>query len=121
MPFDLNRTTHTFVTAPSDGVENVVVNGPADTRNEALIRSHLSKEAALFRKGDYSDPTMVHRVDMPGVKELAAGAARVAVDFAEVTGGAQITYSSADPALVLAIHAWFDQRVADHGMPGMGG
>lgn len=121
MPFDLTRTTHTFVTAPSGGVERVVVNDRADTRNKALIRSHLSKEAVLFAEGDYSDPTTIHGMDMPGVTELTAGADRVAVDFAEVDGGAQITYSSSDPALVSAIHAWFDRQVADHGMPGTGG
>jgi hypothetical protein len=121
MPFDLVRTTHTFVKAESGGVEKVVVKDPADTRNQTLIRSHLGKEAALFRTGNYSDPTMIHGMDMPGVKELAAGADRVTVDYAEVSGGAQIAFSSADPALVSAIHAWFDRQVADHGMPGMGG
>lgn len=118
MPFDLTRTTHTFDKSPNGGVEKVVVNDPADSANEELIRSHLSKEAALFRKGDYSDPTMIHGMDMPGVKELSAGAARVSVDFTEVDGGAQITYSSTDPTLVSAIHAWFDRQVADHGMGG---
>ena len=121
MPFDLNRTTHTFVKAPSGGVEKVVVNDPADSRNQTLIRSHLSTEAALFRNGDYSGPTKIHGMDMPGVKELSAGATRVKVVFADLRGGAQITYSSEDPSLVSAIHAWFDRQVADHGMPGMGG
>ncbi|WP_354576573.1 hypothetical protein [Frigoribacterium sp. UYMn621] len=121
MPFDLTRTTHRFDKSSNGGVEKVVVNDPADSANEELIRSHLSKEAALFRAGDYSDPTMIHGMDMPGVKELSAGAARVSVDFTEVDGGAQITYSSTDPTLVSAIHAWFDRQVADHGMPGMGG
>jgi hypothetical protein len=76
----------------------VVVNDPADTRNEAFIRSQLSKEAALFCEGDYSDPTMIHGTGMPGVRGLAAGAVRAAVDFVEVRGGAQITESSAAPA-----------------------
>jgi hypothetical protein len=58
---------------------------------------------------------------MPGVNELEAGAAQVKVDFAEIPNGAQITYSSTEPALVEAIHVWFDRQTDDHAMPGMGG
>jgi len=48
MPFNLNRTTHTFTKTDVGGVEKVVVNDPTDARNLALIRSHLANEAALF-------------------------------------------------------------------------
>lgn len=30
-------------------------------------------------------------------------------------------YSSTEPALVDALHAWFDRQNTDHAMPGMGG
>jgi hypothetical protein len=33
----------------------------------------------------------------------------------------QLAGSSTDPALVSALHAWFDGQVADHSMPVMGG
>jgi hypothetical protein len=121
MPFDLTRTTHTFTKTDTGGVENVVVNDPSDARNLPLIRSHLAKEAGLFRTGNYSDPAKIHGMDMPGLKELEAGAGRVNVTYADVPAGAQITYSSTEPGLVSAIHSWFDRQVADHGMPGMGG
>jgi hypothetical protein len=121
MPFDLNRTTHTFTKTPGGGVEKVLVKDPADARNQSLIRSHLSEEAMLFRRGDYADPAMIHGMGMPGLKELEAGATQVSVVFADVVGGAQITYSSTDSALASALHAWFDGQVADHSMPGMGG
>lgn len=122
MPFDLNRTKHIFTKTDSGGVEQVlVVDDPGDTTNLALIRSHLAQEAELFRSGNYSDPAKIHGMDMPGLKELEAGAKRVTVVYADLPAGAQITYSSAEPALVAAIHSWFDRQVADHGMPGMGG
>lgn len=121
MPFDLAATNHTFTKTDNGGVEKVVVNDPSDSRNLTLIRSHLTKEAALFRTGNYSDPARIHGMDMPGLKELEASAARVKVTYAELPDGAQITYSSDEPALVSAIHSWFDRQVADHGMPGMGG
>lgn len=121
MPFDLARTTHTFTKTDVGGVEKVVVSDSTDTRDVALIRSHLAEEATLFRSGNYSDPAKIHGMDMPGLKELEAGAARVTVTYADLPDGAQITYSSDEPALIAALHSWFDRQVADHGMPGMGG
>lgn len=121
MPFDLNRTTHTFTHTPHGGVEQVAVNEPSDTRDRDLIRFHLQTEAQNFRHGNYSDPAKIHGMDMPGVNELERGASRVKVVYAPTPGGAQITYSSTEPTLISAIHAWFDRQASDHGAPGMGG
>jgi hypothetical protein len=121
MPFDLNRTSHTFTKTADGGEQTVVVNDPADTSDLELIRSHLSAEAEQFRSGNYEDPAKIHGMNMPGVKQLADGAAQVTVVFAPLPNGAQITYSSTDPALISALHAWFDRQSTDHSMPGMGG
>jgi hypothetical protein len=121
MPFELDHVTHTFTKTTDGGVERVVVKDSGDTRNLALIRSHLRTEADEFGRGNYSDPAKIHGMDMPGVEELERGAARVEVVFAEIPGGAQITYSSGEPALVVALHAWFDRQGSDHSAPGMGG
>jgi hypothetical protein len=121
MPFDLNRTTHTFTQTADGGVETIVANDTTDTRDIALIRSHLQTEAENFRHGNYSDPAKIHGMDMPGVNDLQQGAARVNVVYAELPNGAQITYTAKEPGLVSAIHAWFDRQTSDHSMPGMGG
>ena len=121
MPFDLTRTAHTFTKTHAGGVEKVVVTDSTDTRDVGLIRGHLAREAELFRGGDYTDPAKIHGMNMPGLRELAAGATRVKVTYSDLAGGAQVTYSSTEPTLVSAIHAWFDRQVSDHGMPGMGG
>jgi hypothetical protein len=121
MPFDLSRTTHTFTQTPQGGVEKVVANEPSDTRDRDLIRSHLQTEAENFRQGDYSDPAKIHGMGMPGVNELEQGAARVKVVYAQTPGGAQVTYTSTEPTLIAALHAWFDRQANDHSTPGMGG
>lgn len=121
MPFDLNATRHTFTKSDQGGVEEVVVIDQGDARNTELIRSHLQSESVEFRKGNYSDPAKIHGMDMPGLQELEAGASRVDVRYAEVPGGARITYASSDPVLIAALHAWFDRQTLDHAMPGMGG
>jgi hypothetical protein len=121
MPFDLNRTTHTFTKTVDGGIQRVVVNDTSDTRDADLIRSHLLAEARSFRRGDYSDPAKIHGMRMPGVTELEHGAGRVKVRYSRIPGGARIAYSSTEPALVAALHAWFDRQSSDHSHPGMGG
>ena len=120
MPFDLNATTHTFTKNTAGGVEQVVTKDPGDQRNITLIRQHLQKEAGQFAKGDYGDPATIHGSAMPGLQELQAGAARVQIAYDQVPSGARITYSSSDPVMVAALHAWFDAQTTDHAMPGMG-
>ena len=51
MPFDLERTTHRFEKRASGGVQTVVADDPADREQVGLIRTHLAKEARLFRQG----------------------------------------------------------------------
>ena len=121
MPFDLSRTMHTFTKTANGGLQRVVVNDPTDTRDLTLVRSHLRTEAEQFRNGNYTDPAKIHGMDMPGVSDLEAGAARVKVDYAEIPNGAQITYSSTEPGLISSLHDWFDRQASDHSMPGMGG
>jgi hypothetical protein len=121
MPFDLSRTHHTFSKTDRGGVQTVVADDPADGRNVGLIRAHLSHEAAEFRKGNFSDPAKIHGMEMPGLQELEAGATRVDVRYRDVPDGGEITYTSDEPDLVQALHAWFDRQTSDHAMPGMGG
>jgi len=121
MPFDLNQTTHTFTKTASGGIQTVVAKDASDTRNRGLIRSHLQEEAAQFREGNYSDPATIHGMDMPGVEELQQAASRVEVVYSDVPNGGRLTYSSTEPGVVDALHAWFDRQASDHSAPGMGG
>lgn len=115
MPFDLDRTHHVFAKDSAGGLQTVTANEPGDTLNIRLIREHLRAEAARFARGDFGDPEAIHGREMPGVRELRAGLGRVAVAFAERPDGAGIRYTTADSALVAALHRWFDAQVSDHG------
>jgi len=114
MPFSLNATMHRFVPTPAGGVQTVFAHD-GDPRQIALVRAHLRKEANAFARGDFTDPATIHGGGMPGLQAMHAGAKRIRVRYAEVRNGASITYATADPALVAAIHAWFHAQVADHG------
>lgn len=121
MPFDLSRTEHSFTKTAAGGVQVVEVKDPADTENIELIHTHLQDEAVAFRKGNFSDPAKIHGMDMPGLRELEAGASRVQVVYEPTARGGRIVYSSDEPVLVTAIHQWFDRQTMDHSQPGMGG
>ena len=115
MPFDLDRTTHTFTKNGSGGVQSVTADDPGDAAHVALVRQHLDREAGLFARGDFTDPARIHGDAMPGPATLRAAAGRVTAAYADTAGGATITYTTSDAGLVAALHAWFDAQVDDHG------
>ena len=114
MPFDLDKTTHTFEKSPTGGVQTVVAIDPGDADQIALIQHHLREEAAMFQRGDYSDPAEIHGMDMPGLEELRDGYRDVAVEYVALADGARLVYATGDDTLVDALHAWFDRQTMDH-------
>jgi hypothetical protein len=115
MPFDLDATTHRFEPTASGLEQTVVADDPDDHEQVALVREHLAAEAARFRAGDYDDPAAIHGDHMPGLAELSAGADGVVVELSELDDGARLTFTSADPALVDALHRWGEAQTMDHG------
>ncbi|MFG1942654.1 hypothetical protein [Nonomuraea sp. NPDC048826] len=115
MPFDLDRTMHRFTKTGTGGLQTVTAKDPADARQVQLIREHLTEEVTRFGEGDFGDPASIHGGEMPGLRALEAGHDRIDIRYAEAPAGARITYTASDPALVEALHAWFDAQVTDHG------
>jgi hypothetical protein len=115
MPFSLGRTLHVFSKTERGGVQQVLVKDTADAGQIGLIRAHLREEAARFARGDYADPAGIHGDDMPGLAELRrAQPGQIEIVYSELPLGAQIVYSTLDPALIAAIHRWFDAQLGDH-------
>lgn len=114
MPFDLERTTHSFQDRAWGG-EQIVVSDDGDAQQVALIRAHLSDEAARFSQGDFGSPEAIHGHDMPGLAVLRDRHAAIDVAYSEVPNGASITYRSQDGAVVSAIQEWFEAQRTDHG------
>ena len=115
MPFDQNETTHVFHKTATGGVQRVVANDPDDNRQIQAIRGHLRKESSRFTVGDFTDPMAIHGMKMPGIAVLRRGAPRVHVEYSANPRGAQIVYRTTEPALVKALHDWFDAQLMDHG------
>lgn len=119
MPFDLDRTTHMFQPLNDGGLQTVTSKVATDQEQIALIRQHLQHEAERFRQGDFSDPASIHGSDMPGLASLRAGANKLEVRFDTLPVGAQIRYTTNDPAVLQALHSWFQAQVSDHGKHAM--
>ncbi|MBI5583576.1 MAG: hypothetical protein HY892_07110 [Deltaproteobacteria bacterium] len=115
MPFDISKTLHIFQMTATGGVQKVIAKDPGATDQIALIRQHLQHEAKQFQQGDYSDPAKLHGVDMPGLKELQAGASRIKVSYGALPSGAAITFETADLHLLTALHRWFGAQLSEHG------
>jgi hypothetical protein len=114
MPFDLARTTHFFDDTRSGGIETIAANNKHDTRQIALIRSHLAIESKRFSHGDFSDPAKIHGEDMPGLAALANAGDKLHVQYRSLPAGASLTYASTDADVIAAIHAWFAAQRSDH-------
>lgn len=116
MPFELSKTRHIFEMTESGGIQRVIVKDLSDKEQIALIQEHLQHLATGFRAGDFSDPASLHGTDMPGLKELAAGAVRIEIGYAALPNGGQITFTTDDLHLITAIHRWFGAQLSDHGV-----
>lgn len=116
MPFSLAATQHVFTKTAEGGAQRVVARKTGDAKQVRLVREHLRAIEAQFRQGDFSGPAHIHGAHMPGLAQLqAAPRGAVAISYRDVSGGAELAYRTADPALVAALHAWFDAQVSDHG------
>lgn len=115
MPFDLEETTHIFEVIDNGGRQQVIANDSADVEQIALIREHLTEEAARFAAGDFHDPMMIHGEQMAGLHDLMMNAHKMQIEYSDLSDGAQILYTTDDPELVQAIHLWFEAQLADHG------
>jgi hypothetical protein len=115
MPFDLDATTHRFVPTVDGGVQTVVADNPTDAGQVRLVQSHLQGEAEAFARGDFGDPERIHGAEMPGLAVLRNSAGSLAVEYRARDDGAELTFASADPVVVAALHDWFAAQTSDHG------
>ena len=115
MPFNLDQTIHVFSKKEDGGLQQVVVKNQSNVGQIKLIQQHLNEIANKFKQGDFSDPSKLHGDNMPGLAMIKkARPGEINIIYTELPDGAQIIYSSDKPALILAIHQWFEAQLSDH-------
>lgn len=116
MPFELAKIRHVFTKTPNGGTQRLVVKNSLDAKQVLLVREHLHEIEAQFERRDFNAPARIHGKAMPGLAELeAAPAGTISIRYADVKGGAMLTFTTVDAHLVHALHRWFDAQVDDHG------
>jgi hypothetical protein len=108
--FDWRTAELTLRKTNAGGAEVAVARDATDAAQVERVRALLREQVAQFRKGHYQDPAKEHGMVMPGSRELEVAYTDVQVDYADLPAGGQITYAASRPALVDALHAWFDRR-----------
>ena len=73
MPFSLKATTHVFTKTAEGGTQRVIAKSPADAQQVRLVREHLQDIQAEFLKGDFSGPSHIHGIEMPGLAAHCSG------------------------------------------------
>jgi hypothetical protein len=115
MPFDLEQTLHVFTNKKDGGRQKVVAKDAHNKVQIKLIREHLTKIAADFKRRDFSDPIKIHGENMPGLKALIkAKPESITIQYRQLADGAEITYSSEEADLIDAIQQWFKAQLSDH-------
>jgi hypothetical protein len=122
MPFSLAATRHVFTKTAQGGVQRVEARTATDVEQVRLIQGHLKEMQRQFLSGDFSGPAHLHGDEMPGLSELKAAAkGQLGIEFRADPAGAELVFRATDPALVQAIHRWFDAQLSDHGADAMAG
>lgn len=115
MPFDLDKTLHTFEKTSYGGVQIVSIRDAVHADQLIPIREHLEKIALDFKNGNFGDPISIHGGEMPGLSTLQTNTSKFSVRYVELENGAKLEYRSTDENIISALHLWFDAQLTDHG------
>jgi hypothetical protein len=113
MGVDQNTSTHVFENLP-DGGRIVLQRDSIDEAGTATIRAHMTDIAALFARGDFSIPGMVHAQEVPGTKMMAAKRASITYVADTLPRGGEVRIRTADADAIKAIHEFLAFQRMDH-------
>jgi len=116
MGFDQEATTHHFVLLSDGGRIEVTAKKVTDSSSVRQIRDHLRHIAAVFAKGDFNLPALVHdNKAVPGVDAIKANAAALTFTFEEIEGGGHVRITGGTPPAAAAVHQFLRFQIKDHG------
>ncbi len=114
MGFPQNKTQHHFHIYADGGAIVVQALDGRDVQTIAQVRFHLRHIAAMFARGDFQAPILVHGQTPPGTLTLHRLGAEVSYAFAELPRGGEVRITSANPQGVEATHAFLRFQISAH-------
>ena len=111
--YDPAATNQVVARINGGAVRRVVANETSDARQIGLIRDNLRKQAEQFSTGSLPAPLPGRGVPLPGFAALQAAApGQLHAEYLAVRAGAEVRYTSDDPALIMALRTWLDADAA---------
>lgn len=121
MGVDQVASEHVFEDLPDGGRILYRMADTADAQGTATIRAHLRQVTAQFAAGDFSAPSEVHAMTVPGTTVLAERRALVHYEMQDRPGGGEVRITTTDPEALAAVHQFLAFQRSDHRAPGSEG
>ncbi len=114
MGFDHEKTTHHFRLTTSGGAIEVSANDAGDTESRDAIRGHLPHIAAMFARGDFDAPMLIHGRVPPGVPAMRKRKSLIRWVYEETAAGGRILATTGDASARSALHEFLRFQIRDH-------
>jgi hypothetical protein len=115
MGFDQDATAHHFRLHTDGGSIDIAVKDPKDTANRDAIRAHLPHIAQMFGDGNFEAAMLIHNIDVPGTRQMAALKNRLRFVYVETPGGGRVDIFTTDAQALAAVHEFMRFQIRDHG------
>jgi aminoglycoside/choline kinase family phosphotransferase len=114
MGFEHKRTVHHFVLNPDGGIIRAEAVNPKDAESIENIRKHFVEIAALFSKGDFHKPELVHDRMPSGVPVMQRLKNEITFSIHEITKGSEVRIHTKNQEALKAIHDFLRFQIEDH-------
>lgn len=114
MGFDHEKTTHHFRLTTSGGAIEVSANDAGDIESRDAIRGHLPHIAAMFARGDFDAPMLIHGRVPPGVPAMRKRKSLIRWAYEETAAGGRILATTRDARARAALHEFLRFQIRDH-------
>jgi hypothetical protein len=116
--FDAAAVIQEATSNASGGTRRIVASDSSDAKQIGLIRSSLKALADAFDGAVFGVAVSEQKIAPQALTALqSATPGKLQVQYLEIRGGAELRYSSADPALVGPLQTWVRAQLPDPKTP----
>ncbi|MEO8140029.1 MAG: hypothetical protein ABI742_10300 [Gemmatimonadota bacterium] len=114
MGVDQYTSMHVFENLADGGRILLVRQDTTDAAGTATIRAHLRSIADSFSHGNFSNPSAVHDMVVPGTETMARLRDRITYREQDRPGGGEVRITTTDPEALAAIRDFLAFQRMDH-------
>lgn len=114
MGFSQDKTTHHFTLSYDGGTIEVLTNDLTDTATRDEIRTHFHHISHMFAEGDFTDPMLVHAVNVPGTAVMTQQKDALHWNVVETPRGAKMLITADNKSALEALYQFLRFQIEDH-------